>query len=41
VVTLLTEAGAPADFVLLATVILAAVVWALIVFPARDLAAPS
>jgi beta-exotoxin I transport system permease protein len=38
---ILTGAAAPADFVLLATVILAAAVWALIVFPARDIAAPS
>jgi ABC-2 type transport system permease protein len=38
---ILTGALTPADFVLLAIVIAAAAVWALVVFPARDLAAPS
>jgi ABC-2 type transport system permease protein len=37
----LTGAAAPFDFVVLSVVILAAIVWALVVFPRRDLAAPS
>jgi len=38
---ILTGAGAPADVVVLASVILIAMAWALVVFPRRDLAAPS
>lgn len=37
----LTGAAAPFDFIVLVAVLVAAMVWALIVFPRRDLAAPS
>jgi hypothetical protein len=39
--TVLTGAAAPFDFIVLAAVLVAAMVWALVVFPRRDLAAPS
>ena len=38
---ILSGAAAPADLVVLSSVILMAMVWALVVFPRRDLAAPS
>jgi hypothetical protein len=38
---ILVGLAAPIDLVILATVIAAAVAWALLVFPRRDLAAPS
>ena len=38
---ILSGAGAPFDLAVLASVILVAVAWALVVFPRRDLAAPS
>jgi ABC-type Na+ efflux pump permease subunit len=38
---ILTGVVSPGDFLLLSAVIAAAAVWALVVFPARDLAAPS
>ena len=38
---ILLGAGSPLDVALLATMIVAAMAWALVVFPRRDLAAPS
>ena len=38
---ILTGSAAPFDVVVLSSVILMAILWALVVFPRRDLAAPS